>query len=141
LHFDLSSYEKPLAAFLNRFSEHHRDASDKTIGDFKRVLSHAINGVDTVFGDLAFKIFTKGPAHQILSEFNAALFDAEMIAISRAPADVSKITQTNRSRMIGGLVELFQNEEFQKSVTLATSDVAQIKTRIKLMQDLVNKYL
>jgi hypothetical protein len=135
--FSYDSYEKPLAAFLNTFSEKHRNASDAQLGEFEEALEHATKGVQAIFGDLAFKIFDSQSNNKILSQFNAALFDAQMLAISRTGFNADTVTEEMRQQVLAETAELLYDDQFQKSITLATSDVAQIRTRVAMMQALI----
>lgn len=141
-HFDLNNYEKPLAGFLNQFAESHRNADGEDLAQFKEVLHETVSRIERVFGEMAFKVFDVKKGNQILSHFNAALFDAEMVGVSRlSAADVAKIGPSERKRILAELGQLFYDDQFQRTITLATSDVAQIKTRVKIIHDLVAKYV
>lgn len=141
LHFSLDDYEKPLAVFLNKFCEAHREATDVELEGFKRVLSRTVENVESLFGDLAFKVFDPKDGNRVQSSFNAALFDAEMLGISRSTSNAVKVNASARKRFLVEIGAIFEDELFQRSITLATSDVAQIKSRVKFLQDIVTKYL
>jgi hypothetical protein len=140
LHSDLDTYEKPLSVFLNKFSEKNRDASVELLAEFSTQLTGAREAVTAIFGDLAFKVFDPRNANRVISQFNAAMFDAEMLAVSRTHLDAARLTREQRKRILSEASELFYNEQFQKAITLATSDVAQIKTRVKLLQDVIIRH-
>src|SRR5579863_5758746 len=105
-HLALDKYEKPLAGFLNQFAEDHRNAGEKELNEFKEILTATVAGVEFVFGEMAFKVFDSRDGNRILSHFNAALFDAEMVGISHAPSDVTKLSATARKRILAELGEL-----------------------------------
>jgi hypothetical protein len=140
-HFALEKYEKPLAGFLNQFAEDHRSADEKMLGKFKEALTVAVQRVEWVFGDLAFKVYDREDGNRILSHFNAALFDAEMLGVSHAPPEITKLTAAARKNILSELGDLFFEDQFQRSITLATSDGAQIKARVKTVRDLITKHL
>jgi Protein of unknown function DUF262 len=137
LHFDFEKYEKPLAAFLNAFAEAHRDASDADLRSFEEAVTRATDRVDAIFGDLAFKIFDHHAHDRIISQFNAALFDAEMLGTSRSQVNIEGLSEFKRKRILVGVSELFEHEAFQRAITLATSDTAQIRARVKMVQDVI----
>jgi hypothetical protein len=139
LYYEFDNYQKPLAGFLNSFSERYRDASDAQLESFENIFQRAAKGVATLFGDLAFKIFDYRHEKRVISAFNAALFDAQMLAASRV--DIGSFDVARRTQLIAELGELLYDEEFQKSVARATSDEAQIKLRTKMLSDLVRKYV
>jgi hypothetical protein len=137
LHFDLAAYEKPLAAFLNAFAEKHRDANEAQLEEFYATVSKAIQGVGAVFGGLAFKVFDRHNGDRIISSFNAALFDAEMLSISRSTVNVAALPELNRTSILNSVAELFHEEAFQRSINLATSDATQIRSRVKMLEDVI----
>jgi hypothetical protein len=138
LHYGLESYEKPLTAFLNNFLDRHRDDSDSQLEEYGNVLQKATAGVRSVFGSLAFKVFDRRDNDRIVSDFNAALFDAEMLSISRAPSDVTKLSGIKRKLIVDKVADLFHTEEFRRSITLATSDAAQIRLRVRKLSNIVS---
>lgn len=137
LHFDLGAYGKPLAAFLNAFAEKYRDANEAQLSKFQTALSKAMLGVDAVFGNLAFKVFDRHDSDHIVSPFNGALFDAEMLSISRSAVNVADLSKQSRTKILNAVAELFHDEVFQRSINLATSDATQIRTRVKMLEDII----
>jgi hypothetical protein len=137
MHFELDQYEKPLAGFLNEFAERNRDASEQQLATFSSVLAKTVAGVEALFGRLAFKVFDPRDRKRIISDFNAALFDAEMLAVSRCSVDLIAVPEEVRTRILDSVSQLFQNEGFQRSITLATSDAAQIRTRVRMMEEVL----
>jgi hypothetical protein len=139
-HTRLEHYEKPLASFLNLFTEQHRDASEDVLVEFESIFDLTTEVVATVFGDLAFSIFDSHASNKIVSPFNAALFDAEMVAISRATLSPKQISNAKRKAFLAELGEMFYQEDFEQSIARATSDPDRIKTRIHKMQRLVARH-
>jgi hypothetical protein len=76
----------------------------------------------------------------LTSPFNAALFDAEMVAVSRANLRPQQVKDAKRKVFLAELGEMFYEEDFEQSIARATSDADRIKTRIHRMQDLVAKH-
>lgn len=141
LHTDFENYEKPLAIYLNTFTERNRDASDGRLDDFLTVFERTIQTVDTLFGDLAFAIFDPHAGGKIISSFNAALFDAEMVAVSRSGLNAGDIRIPNRAAFLASLGELFYVDDFQKTIARATSDEERVRSRIAFMQQLIATHL
>jgi hypothetical protein len=133
-------YEKPLAAFLNQFTEQNRDPSDASLKGLEQQFDATIKAVNALYKDLAFAIFDSRNDYKILSPFNAALFDAEMVAVSRAKLTPKRIASGNRTAFIAALGEMFYNDSFEKSIARATSDVDRVKTRIQMMGKLIEKH-
>jgi len=140
MHFSIEQYEKPLAGFLNKFAEDNREPSKERISEFEQIVSHTVSGVERVFGEFAFKVFDRNEKNKVLSDFNAAVFDAQMLSVSRSPADLSKATPRTCKAILDAFGQLFHNEEFMRSITLATSDTLQIRTRIRLAQEVISTH-
>lgn len=140
LHYDFEKYEKPLAAFLNQFCEDHRDESEEGLADFARLTSQTLQAVEAIFGDLAFKVFDSHENNRVLSPFNAALFDAEMLGVSRTGVQAGQLNPAAQKRVMTEVGALFYEEGFQRTITLATSDEVQIKTRVKMLEHIIRKH-
>lgn len=132
-HFNLSGYKKPLSNFLNEYCDANKDLTESKIVEFKTVFNRTVENVDALFGDLAFKIFDRNL--KPVNNFNAALFDAEMLAASSLSN--LKVTASQRSKLLKDLSSLFLDEDFLKTITLATSDKNPINKRVKVVSDLV----
>jgi len=132
--------EKPLANFLNLFTEQNRDAPVKELDDFATLFERTTELITVLYGELAFAIFDSRSAFKILSPFNAALFDAEMIAISRSNLKPQRIKDGKRKLFLAELGETFYDQAFEQAIARATSDPDRIKTRIHKMQQLVAKH-
>jgi hypothetical protein len=139
-HTRLEQYEKPLANFLNLFTEQHRNAPANILTEFANLFERTITVITALFGDLAFAIFDPRESYKVLSPFNAALFDAEMVAVSRANLKPQQIKDGKRKSFLAELGEMFYQEAFEQAIARATSDVERIKTRVHKMQALVAKH-
>lgn len=140
LHFDLESYEKPLAIFLNTFTERNRDAQPDRLDDFEIAFNGTLETVEALFGQEAFAIFDSRHGGKVLSSFNAALFDAEMVAISRSGLSTEDINDQKRADFMANLGELFYDEQFTRAIGRATSDEDRVQFRISAMQRLLKNH-
>jgi hypothetical protein len=139
-HHELEHYEKPLAAFLNQFTDRNRDATEDALDAFTALFQRTIDVADVLFGDLAFAIFDSRSGNKVLSPFNAALFDAQMVALSRSSITPDKVDKVSRTAFLADLGELFYVERFERAISRATSDVDRVMTRVHMMQKLVSKH-
>jgi len=139
-HFRINDYQKPLEAFLNAFTETHRDDSDAVIEAFEALFYKTIEVVELLYGELAFAIFDHQNGDAVISSFNAALFDAEMLAVSRAKLEPQRINASSRSAFLKDLGWAFYDEEFRNAIGRATSDVNQIKRRVAILDGLVARH-
>jgi Protein of unknown function DUF262 len=139
-HNKLEEYEKPLANFLNVFTEQHREAPANVLDGFGTLFERTTKLIEVLFGELAFTIFDSRHDFKILSPFNAALFDAEMIAISKSNLRPQQIRDSKRKAFLAELGEMFYDQAFEQAIARATSDPDRVKTRINKMQQLVAKH-
>jgi len=138
LQYDWNNYKKPLSLFLNTFSDKYRDLSLEKEAEFTVEFERTVDNVISLFGSLVFKVFDE--SQHVLSKFNAALFDAEMIAAGsyRNRLRVKAVTRKNIHK---GLVKLFEEEDFQKTITRATSDDKQLKKRIEAVKSMLKRHV
>jgi len=128
--FFLSSYKKPLASFLNTVCDSHRvlddDSKSKYIADF----GSAVKAAAILYGTHAFKIFDAD--RHVLSPFNSALYDAELVAAGVMATAKRKLPSCEK--VLNSIYGLMNSDmPFRKAVTQATSDDAQVKLRIEMM--------
>ncbi|HNV29505.1 MAG TPA: DUF262 domain-containing protein [Cyclobacteriaceae bacterium] len=133
-HYNINNYKKPLANFLNEFCETHKEITADQKNSFISLFNITLTNLLNLYGDLAFKIFDKNLKQ--VSNFNAALFDAEMLSLSSFKEPL-KITNAVRTKFIKNLSNLFYNEEFLKTISQSTSDKNQINKRVSILSDLV----
>jgi len=136
LHFGLSEYKKPLSGFLNSFAESRRDITKETAKDLETLFVGTVSAVRKIFGNYAFKIFDKKLT--IVSQFNAAIFDAEMVGLSLTNVDPDAFTKKRRDQLIQKLADDLESDgEFFKAITQATSDELNVKRRINHLKKLI----
>ncbi|PYL07514.1 MAG: DUF262 domain-containing protein [Verrucomicrobia bacterium] len=128
-----SDYSKPMSAFLNRFCEKYRDLTDIQEKELEKAFDTVVSRLNDLYAHFAFKIFTD--RGEVLSEFNAALFDAEVM--STKSLDGAVINSKLQSRIRSLFPKLFHDETFQKAITRATSDEKQVKARVEKLQKLI----
>jgi hypothetical protein len=128
-HYDAENYEKPLSAFLNSFAKKNRAATTDQLDEYKSLFEEVASLVHKVYGDLAFKVFDANK--KIISSFNAALFDAEVLAVSGNLEKARKFTAEKRNAWLDILAALFADENFAKTISRATSDERLVKNRIE----------
>ena len=134
LNNNLQHYRKPLAGFINSFVDENRNMPQSEQDHFEELFNRTLAQVKSLFGDLAFKIYSKRKI--VESKFNAALYDAEMVAVAQLQASghvfsISSATVTER------LANLFSDEDFSRSISIATSDEQQVRLRINKMKSLL----
>lgn len=133
----IGSYEKPLATFISNFAESNRNPSDSELKKLAENLRTTYHRVAELFGPHCFSYSKDGTN----SRFNAAVFDAQMAACSKLTNDnFNKLLEQHETIRIA-YSELEKNDDYAKSVTLATSDKAALQGRVHSVTALLKKYL
>lgn len=122
----LGAYEKPLATFLSTFAEENRSIVNDDLQVLEEKVRVAHKRSLRLFGPNAFSFARDGR-----SKFNAAVFDAQMLACSRLSSDRFEVLLESRSEVRDAYAQLEKDADFAKSVTLATSDKAALQGRVQ----------
>jgi hypothetical protein len=104
------------------------ESKDRLSKEFK----DAHTAVSECFGDLSFMIFDED--RSVLSRFNSALYDSQMVGISIAIENSGKVKVT-RKDAAERMLRLFKNENYLNYISRATSDDKSVKGRINLFTE------
>ena len=88
--------------------------------------------------NLIFKTFDKNYKN---IKFNAALFDAQMVAISELNPSAVQIERINKNTFKEELNKLVLDDIFSKYISSGTTDKRSVQERIRLFKALVQKFL
>jgi len=127
----IGAYEKPLASFISNYAETNRNPEDAELEELSSSIRTAHQRAVRLFGPHAFTFSKDGR-----SRFNAAVFDAQMVACSKLKAARFQELDERKERVQQAYVELEGNVDFSRSVTLATSDKAALQGRIHRVNSL-----
>lgn len=133
-HYDFDNYKQPLSGFLNTFAENNREIDENKKKEFSDLFNKTIATVNSLYGDLAFKVFDTDL--NPLNNFNAALFDAELISISKLNFEI-EITPSIQKAWLEKISKIFHDDEFLKTISKSTSNKNQIIDRIKYFDNLL----
>lgn len=136
LNSGLNEYEKPLSAFISGFVESNRSISAADVDRLKQHVQETFDRSVRLFGKNCFSFAKQGA-----SRFNAAVFDAQMIACSGLSDEECLVLSTRIEQIKSGYEELQRNDDFARSVTLATSDKNSILSRIDFIRRLLRSQL
>ncbi|MCX5825337.1 MAG: DUF262 domain-containing protein [Deltaproteobacteria bacterium] len=120
------NYQKPLSSFINSFCDRYKNADNNALLNWKTQFLTCIAQVQDTLGDLAFR--TLDEAGHINKNFNAALYDAQMVGISLFKGKIRKIKKTE---LMTKLTKLCNEQEFKEAITAGTSATNLMKYRIK----------
>lgn len=122
----LGAYEKPLATFLSTFAEENRGVAGHELDELEATIRKAHKRVVQLFGTHAFSFSRDGR-----SKFNAAVYDSQMLACARLSELRVGILTGKKDELKKAYMALENDQEFSKSVTLATSDKAALQGRVQ----------
>ena len=127
------NYKKPLAGFINDYSDKHRKLTSDRKAALLASFVSSLSIVRAILGDLAFKVFDKNL--HIESNFNSALYDALMVGFFQIHTDntLRNISVEEAQNTLAKLI--VDDEKFRRSISIATSDEAQVRYRIKTIKE------
>jgi hypothetical protein len=119
------NYQKPLSGFISNFAETNQRPSRARLDELKTWFVRSLEKCEIIYGDKAFRILSelKGKA-----QFNAALFDAQMIAAFETNINEHNLDKTITLRK---LENLMLEDEFMKSISQSTTDRNSLQGRIR----------
>jgi hypothetical protein len=132
---NLKAYEKPLATFLSQYAERNRSATPQEIEVLVESITTAHERASELFGAHCFN-FSKNKSVR----FNAAVFDAQMVACARLTESAFKRIRPKKSQLQSAYLKLQREAEFERSVTLATSDEAALQGRVSKVSALLRVF-
>lgn len=132
------TYQKPLSGFLSSYSERYQNADKDKIAELKGNFESTIQIANDLYGKLAFRTFDRELKN---SKFNAALFDAEMIAFFELDLTPKDIQTLKNKDVVKKTVKLFEDEKFLKQISQATTDKNAVLSRIRTFQTFLKNLL
>jgi hypothetical protein len=132
----IGGYEKPLASFISNYTDTNRNLSNDDLEKLANDIQSAYRYATDLFGVYCFSYSRDGR-----SKFNAAVFDAQMVACSKLKNDMFLKLKKQRDAILKAYEELQNDPEYKKSVTLATSDKAGLQGRIYKVSALLKGFL
>jgi Protein of unknown function DUF262 len=128
----IGAYEKPLATFISNYAETNRNPDENQIQKLTNDIKLAHKRAVQLFGPHTFTFSKDGR-----SRFNAAVFDAQMVACAKLTAVRFNTLDAQKEVVRNAYEDLQQNVDFARSVTLATSDKAALQGRIHKVTSLL----
>jgi hypothetical protein len=132
----IGAYEKPLASFISSYADTNRNPTEAELEELSNHIRLAYARAVELFGAHCFSFSKEGA-----SRFNAAVFDAQMVACSKLTSAMFQKLKDQRGAIRKAYEELQKNPEYARSVTLATSDKAALQGRIHKVSALLKNLL
>lgn len=117
---------------LNEYMGKYKDASADCIDRFRNEFTTTMNEINEKVGTLAFRNYSKG---KFTKKFHPAIFDAISVAFYLEILHNKEIQPISSDRHIA----LLSDDEFKSSTTIRTTNIENIKKRIKLVQDMIDE--
>jgi hypothetical protein len=132
----IGAYEKPLASFISTYAETNRNLPEDSLTTLRENILTAHSRSLELFGPHCFSFSKQGA-----SRFNAAVFDAQMVACSKLSVTKFQVLKGKIKAIRDAYEKLQKNPDFARSVTLATSDKAALQGRIHKVATLLKSFL
>ena len=120
-------YNKPLADFLNRYCELNKNMSDQELLALETKFLSALTTVNSVLSNKSFRTFDQ--SHKS-PKFNAALYDAQMVAFSELNLTQLQIEKLNQESFTELNYTFISSESFEKYISSGTTDKNSVTGRI-----------
>ncbi|MDD5007250.1 MAG: DUF262 domain-containing protein [Syntrophorhabdaceae bacterium] len=129
------NFKGSMKRLMDKYMEEHQYASPENIAELRADFFNTIDVVKNAFGDFAFQRWI--PEKQAWrGQILASLYDAEMFAArGLAPAAVAQ----KQERIVMGLKEAFLDEEFRKSISAATNNIGNFRTRVSKLTSMLQQ--
>lgn len=137
LNENFEGYRKPLAGFINDFSDRHRKVPPEEKERLVQLYDETLSTVHALLGPLSFRIFDNGL--NVESSFNSAIYDALMVGVARLRAS-NKLKALSLKDAQQALADLIiSDDKFRRSISIATSDEQQVRYRVAAIQKIFGK--
>lgn len=132
------NYSKPLANFLNIYCEDNRHADEDKQKTLTLLFQNTLNIVNEVLGDKAFKTYDGNMKN---AKFNAALFDAQMIAFMELSSNAEGIKRLKNVDMNTLNHDFISSEQFSRYISSGTTDRNSVINRITQYKEFLQNLL
>lgn len=123
-------YRRSMDEYMNK----HQYAKTTQLDMLKKSFNSTIARCSDLWGNIAFKRYDKGVFRD---QFLAAMFDAQMIAISSLTSTQFNKLKLNKSKVTKKTQELFKNTKFVEAVRVSTNTPSRVHYRVNCMIDLL----
>ena len=124
-----------MATFISNYAEANRNPDDAALDALSANINKVHRRAVALFGKHCFT-FSKGGT----SRFNAAVFDAQMLACARLSSARFNSLNDKGDEIRAAYEELQKDGDFARSVTLATSDKAALQGRIHKVSAMLKQF-
>lgn len=132
-------YESPLGSFLDSAMEKLHRLSDKDLGALAYLILRGIDIHTRIFGKHRF-------SRSIISDrinyrLNSALFEVWIVQLSFLSENEIERLFNNQNDLRKDYINLFQDRNFNESITSSTASKRAVHTRFSIIEHLIKKYI
>ena len=132
------NYKKPMSGFLSNYSEQNQKLSDNELKKIEYSFNTTIEISKKIFKELAFRSFDKNYKN---AKFNAAIFDAQMVAFYELNLTDKQISKLMTKNIIPKTFDLYESDEFIKLISQSTTDTKSLQDRIRIFKRFIQNLL
>lgn len=121
---------------MDQFMNKHQKFSNDKINEFIKKFSQTINLVQYIFGDTAFRRFDI-KKNNWMNRISVPLYDAQMFSCYHFINGSIK-DSFDRNKFSESYRALFNNEDFQESITYHTNSSTNFRIRVDMVNGLIN---
>lgn len=143
LAFSITPYtnyrEADLDGFLNDAMVKINKMSNNELAHIKRQFHRTMSTIIEIFGKDAFrKIYREN--HRRFP-FNKALYEVWSLNLNKLPDDELKILIERKNKVIENFMKLMEDDDFEKSISSGTGEVAKVKYRFSKVEMLIREVI
>jgi len=139
LYTSLNNYRKPMTSFLTNYCESNSDIDQTDKLYLKNKFLSTLEKVNLMFGNLAFRTFDMNL--KAVGNFNAALYDAQMISVANIDPPTAKLKKLNQKIFLSNFYKLLQDDQFKTSIEAGTSATSLVRYRIDSLSKFISEQL
>lgn len=131
-------YNKPMADFLNKYCEKNKNMDEGSLVVLETKFLSTLNIVNEVLGNKSFRTFDlqhKSP------KFNAALFDAQMVAFAELEIQQAELERLSQVDFVELNYDFISKEPFVKYISSGTTDKNSVSGRISSYKKFISSIL
>jgi hypothetical protein len=125
------TFSGSLVQEMDNFMRENQNATDERVRELEEEFLSALHRCEALWGEWAFRR-PEGPGWR--DQTLAGMYDAQMIAVSLLSAEAYDNALAKRDEAVSATRDLFDEDEFEKSVKTGTNTPARIRYRVQSMQ-------
>ena len=130
------NYQKPMSGFISNYSENKKNLNPDKLKELEQNFFSVLLTVKKIYGNLSFRSFDSDLKN---AKFNAALYDAQTVAIQELDLSEKQIEKLKTGNIVKKTSELINDDSFSKLIGQATTDRNSVVTRIRTFKEFLQQ--